>query len=221
MSEQQQITVDDCWNRIGVWAGREQRSCEELEAHSHCRNCPSYKAAGRMLLQRPVELMDPDELAIVVEKTTTDVSYVCFRVGQEWFSLITNKILSTINPLPVRKIPHVTASSVEGICYNDGDSLLVIDMASLIPGINVAEGEEEGKKSFERFLLMSSPMGKLALRVNEVWGTQCCALSEFKAVSVADSDKSPVLIRYRLPWQGGEISDIETEVLYQMLKQQL
>jgi len=68
---------------------------------------------------------------------------------------------------------------------------------------------------------MSSPMGKLALRVNEVWGTQCCALSEFKAVSVADSDKAPVLIRYRLPWQGGEISDIETEVLYQMLKQQL
>jgi len=221
MSEQQQITVDDCWNRIGVWAGREQRSCEELAAHSHCRNCPTYKAAGRMLLQRPVELMDPGELTVSVTKKTTDVSYVCFRVGQEWFSLITSKILSTINPLPVRKIPHVTASSVEGICYNDGDSLLVIDMVSLMPGINADEGEAEGKKSFERFLLMSSPMGTLALRVSEVWGTQRCAMSEFKVLSIADTDKTSMLIKYRLPWQGGEISDIETEILYQMLKQQL
>jgi len=212
--------VDDCWNKIGVWAKRDERTCDALKEHSHCFNCPVYKEAGRNLLQRPAELLEPDELPNVVEKKHTDVSYVCFRVGQEWFALDTHKILSTISPIPVRKIPHLNTQCVEGICYHDGDSLLAIDMATLMPGISATVGDDKKKKSFQRFLLMTSPFGKLALRVNEVWGTQRCAKSEFKIVSVAESDKSESLVKYRLPWEGGEISDIEVDVLYQMLRKQ-
>ena len=35
-------TVDDCWNRIGVSG---DRSCPELQAHLHCRNCSVSSSA--------------------------------------------------------------------------------------------------------------------------------------------------------------------------------
>ena len=39
----------DCWNSIGI-AG--DRSCRELEAHIHCRNCPVFASAAEEFLHR-------------------------------------------------------------------------------------------------------------------------------------------------------------------------
>lgn len=215
------LVIDDCWNRIGVWAHRDARSCERLTEYGHCRNCPVYKDAGRVLLQRPAQLFDVEDLAEPTLQNRTDVSYVCFRVGQEWFSLATKYVNTTINPLPVRKIPHLGSACIEGICYNNGDSLLVINLAALIPGLVAETSEEEGKKSFRRFLLMDSPIGSLALNVDEVWGTQRCAEADFKQVSVGDSEKTASLVQLRLPWQDGEISDIDAKTFHHLLRQQL
>ena len=218
---EQPLIVDDCWNRIGVWANREVRSCEKLTTHIHCRNCSVYKDAGQALLQRPVELLDPDEVVVDEFKPVTDRSYLCFRVGQEWFAINTALVLRSINPISVRKIPHLTTTLIEGICYSDGDSLLAVDMLSLMPTVSAVENGNKKKKSFERFILMNSPIGTLALRVSEVWGTQRCVEADLKLILAGNTEKAESLIKYRLPWQGDEVSVIETDTLYQMLQQQL
>ena len=40
----------DCWHRIGVSG---DRSCPELNAFIHCRNCPVFAAAARTFFDRP------------------------------------------------------------------------------------------------------------------------------------------------------------------------
>ena len=47
----QDIQELPCWKTIGVEA---DRSCEQLQQHVHCRNCPTYRLAGRQLLNRPM-----------------------------------------------------------------------------------------------------------------------------------------------------------------------
>ncbi|QKQ26287.1 hypothetical protein [Candidatus Reidiella endopervernicosa] len=55
ISEQESdlTTIDDCWNRIGVWS-REESRCPELERYVHCRNCPTFARAGRHVLENRV-----------------------------------------------------------------------------------------------------------------------------------------------------------------------
>src|SRR5215472_14146833 len=45
-----QFAGTDCWNRIGISG---DRSCPELEAHIHCRNCPVFASAARAFFDRP------------------------------------------------------------------------------------------------------------------------------------------------------------------------
>lgn len=215
------LIIDDCWNRIGVWASQGSRNCEKLVTNIHCRNCTVYKEAGQQLLQRPVELLDPDELEIDQVKPITDRSYLCFRVGTEWFSINTKLVLSTITPVSVRKIPHMKNDLIEGICYCNGDSLLAINMFSLMHTVSEAENQGKKKKSFERFILMDSPLGTLALRAHEIWGTHRCAKADLKMIMVGETEKDTSLVKYRLPWQGEEISVIETDKLIHILQQQL
>ena len=51
MSEQElrSFSLDDCWNRIGVWS-RAGATCPKLDDVTHCRNCSVYSDAGRRIL---------------------------------------------------------------------------------------------------------------------------------------------------------------------------
>lgn len=81
--------VDPCWNRIGVWG---DRSCPELEAVTHCHNCPVFAAAGRSFLDAPSPPDYLDEwtrrLALPDGADAADVhSLLVFRLGSEWLAL--------------------------------------------------------------------------------------------------------------------------------------
>ena len=214
------IRIDDCWNRIGLWAGP-QRSCERLAEFVHCRNCPVYKSAGRELLERPVELVDAADLQVAEPRNLADTSYTCFRIHQEWFALPTDGVISVVDPLEVRKVPHLNRDVIEGICYYNGESLLAIDLAALISGLAQSKVSGSNKKSFARFMLLESPLGRLALRVSEVWGTQRCASGELKPLVTQQNDQASSLVRFRLDWQQQALSVIDDDALFRELERQL
>ncbi|HEY9052840.1 MAG TPA: chemotaxis protein CheW, partial [Gammaproteobacteria bacterium] len=40
----QEFSINDCWNKIGVW-GNEKPRCPQLDELIHCNNCPVYAEA--------------------------------------------------------------------------------------------------------------------------------------------------------------------------------
>src|SRR3989304_6207231 len=89
----QEVTLDDCWNRIGVW-GNEKPRCPKLEQVVHCANCTIYSNAGRLLLDRGADLEYLEnwsaQLKKVVSRTEHNtMSVLVFRIANEWLALST------------------------------------------------------------------------------------------------------------------------------------
>src|SRR5690242_21691451 len=108
----------DCWNRIGV-AG--DRSCPELTAFIHCRNCPAFAAAARSFFDRPAPEgylaewsswltetdgqgsceggADDDEDDVIAQRE--GVSLLIFRLGDESLAFRTRAVAEVTTPRPV------------------------------------------------------------------------------------------------------------------------
>src|SRR5687768_8287155 len=95
--------IYDCWNRIGV---RGDRSCTELDIHSHCRNCPAYSAAATMLLDRELTVMTSPITEVTPANEGDMQSVVIFRVGSEWFALLTLLLDEIVGMRTIHALPH-------------------------------------------------------------------------------------------------------------------
>ncbi|MCE2726884.1 MAG: chemotaxis protein CheW [Planctomycetaceae bacterium] len=135
--------MPECWRRIGV-AG--DRSCPELEAFIHCRNCPVLAAAARTFFDRgaPAGYLD-DWRAILEEPTaapaTDTTSVLVFRIGGEWLALPT-AVLVEVTPLrTLHRLPHRSGGVLAGIVNIRGQLQL---SASLHDLIGIAEESSAG-----------------------------------------------------------------------------
>lgn len=95
-SDYQEIKIDDCWNKIGVWSDKTS-PCEKLKDVIHCRNCEVYSAAGRAVLDRNLPDQYETDWAKIYSKNKEDKasgteSVTIFRLGNEWLALPTNII---------------------------------------------------------------------------------------------------------------------------------
>lgn len=78
-----------CWKVIGIFG---DRRCELLGTHIHCRNCPSYRLAGRQLLERPMPEAYQAELTRRLAGKPEDrqdelLRLMVFRVAGLWLAL--------------------------------------------------------------------------------------------------------------------------------------
>lgn len=219
MEHLQNMLIDDCWNRIGVWSSK-NRTCEKLKIHTHCVNCDVFHQAGKQLLSRPAQLLDPKDILqtpVNKSKNINSKSYTFFRIGVEWFALPTANVITVINPTSVCKIPHMSNTIIEEIGYHQGSSMLVVNLDSYI--LTTRENTST-KKEYLRFLLVQSPLGKLAFRVNELWGTQRCSEQLLSGTSVPGNQKKQSIVSHRITYQNGQASLIDTDSLNQLIEQQ-
>ena len=174
------LTLDDCWNRIGVWA-KGGASCARLEAAVHCRNCDRYRAAGRELLRRDLaqgaRLEAGKRYADRVRPAARQgTSFTVFRLGEEWLALPTGVIDRVSVPGTVRRIPHRSNRILRGLMNLGGEGLLVIALDVLL-GIDAtapkrAESVEAGRaKPIPRLLVVQSDKGLWAFETDELAGT--------------------------------------------------
>lgn len=165
----------DCWNVIGV-AG--DRSCAELSAHTHCRNCPTYAAAAATRLDRPIA-DDAIEIATAyyaapreVEDAATASCFV-FRLGSEWLALPMALLDEVVSARPTHSLPHRRGAVKIGVLSVRGDILVHVSLAGLLgipdDGTTPAGANGHGR-SAPRVVVLADGRGRLAISVDEVMG---------------------------------------------------
>ena len=167
-----EVTVDDCWNQIGV---NGDQSCPELETHIHCRNCPVFGSAARAFfdrpapegyldawaefLARPAAAADPDEVGLLV-----------FRLGDEWLALGSRLVVEVTAVRPVHRVPHRSNDVLEGLVNLRGQLQLCISLQGLL-GVPRAP-DARGSASQPRLIVMRREGETWAFAADEVAGVR-------------------------------------------------
>jgi chemotaxis-related protein WspD len=161
-----------CWKRIGVHG---DRSCDQLERHVHCRNCPTFSELAQRTMQLPVEpsyrgfwaeqLRQPHE-----ERATGDATAMVFRIGVEWLALPTSMVLSVAALAPVHRLPHRNKPGLLGVVNVGGRLAPAIALAPLL-GVDETDAPAiSGRHVFARLLVVRVAGHNCALPVAELHG---------------------------------------------------
>lgn len=195
--------VNDCWNRIGVQGNR---SCQELVAHIHCRNCPTYSAAASALLERelPARYLDErtDDFAQQKHDTRHDThSATIFRIGMEWLALPTASLVEIAETRPVHTLPHRKGGFVLGLVSIRGELLICVSLGELLglepATVNRQEAHKDVKQAasqevYGRLLVIQGEGGRLVFPADEVHGVHRYHPSQLQQVpSTIDKLASP------------------------------
>ncbi|MFQ5469542.1 MAG: chemotaxis protein CheW [Gammaproteobacteria bacterium] len=134
---------ENCWSTIGVWGIKDEK-CPQLNKVVHCRNCDVYTNAGRGLLAREATAEYINEwtqqLASEPEKeTSTTLSVVVFRIGDEWLALPTTYIQEIVEMRPIHTVPHTDKKVIRGIVFVRGELRIAVSIGGLL-------GIQKGKK---------------------------------------------------------------------------
>jgi chemotaxis-related protein WspD len=165
--------IDDCWNRIGVHG---DASCPELETYVHCRNCPVYSTAAKVLLD--VEL-PPGYLAqwtsyIAQERLATapdTQSVVIFRVGIDWLALPTALFVEIADERAIHSIPQRRGGTVLGVANVRGRLIVCVSLERILGLGNDRERDSHATHAAaERLLVLAWAADRIVCPVSEVHG---------------------------------------------------
>ncbi|MEB3266108.1 MAG: chemotaxis protein CheW [Cyanobacteriota bacterium] len=175
---------NDCWNHIGVFG---DRTCEQLQASVHCRNCPVYAAAGRSLLEQPPpadylaewtgvlaeskrrsddSLLSADGSAVRNEQS---LSLMIVRLGSELFALPVGLLVEVSPPFPVHSVPHRTNAVFLGLVNIRGEIMLAASLASLL-GVGPETAAAAGPHASRRMAVASAGDGRWVFPIDEILG---------------------------------------------------
>jgi chemotaxis-related protein WspD len=176
-NDSQEIQIDDCWNRIGVWRDKDER-CPELDNVIHCRNCSVYSEAGRKLLDSEA----PDDyrsectkiLSQAKKKTLINVqSAFVFRAGGEWLALPANMIHEVVNMGLIHSIPNINNKVLRGVVNIHGKLELCVSIGSVL-GLEKLEKSAETEAldyiSPERLVVVMQKNHIITFPVSEALG---------------------------------------------------
>lgn len=210
-----QATVEDCWNRIGVFG---DKSCQRLERHIHCRNCEVYGAAAIALLDRYGSTLELDDSQYgqgeVVEETGEQRSLLIFRLGEQWLAIATRRLAEVMPVSPIHVLPHRKAHGLLGVTNVRGTLVACLALGELL-GLEQADGRRGNQRVIPRMLILESDSGPLVAPVDEVSGIQRIPLAR---IGAARQDDSRTISRFTagvLQWQGQSITLLDDERLLQ------
>jgi len=185
-----------CWARIGVDG---DRSCPELEALVHCRNCPAHSEGGRALLDRPSPGGYLEEWSARLGEDSEEAAsgaraLLVFRVRSEWFGLAAALAVEVLEPRPVRRVPHRSSAAFMGLVNAGGTLLPCCDPGALldVPAV-------EGTPDLRSRLLVVSLLGQgWVLTVDEIAGLRLVPESDVRpapsTVALASGSASSGLV---------------------------
>jgi len=134
--------LQQCWRRIGVSG---DRSCPELEAYIHCRNCPVIAEAARAFFDREAPegyveswerlLEEPEE-----EAEADGLSALIFRVGSEWLALPIGVLVEVTSMRTLHRIPHREGTVLEGLVNVRGQLQVCVSLHRLL-GLHAASSQ--------------------------------------------------------------------------------
>lgn len=223
-------TIDDCWNRIGVWS-REESRCPELERYVHCRNCPTFARAGRHVLESRVADDYMREWADIYaqNKQTRAIdnrSVVIFRIGDEWFALPTKKIREISELREIHTIPHTLSKGstcvLRGLVNVDGELKLCVSLGNLLA---LDKGTLTNNRviniSHQRMIVASYEGGDFVFPVSEVTGTYRFHEDEMRAAPATIGQAKGTYTEGMVEYNGKQIACLDDELLFYSLERGL
>lgn len=219
-----------CWSQIGVWG---DRSCSELNHHTHCRNCPVYSTSGRTLLEReaPSAYIAEWTQLLAVEKARSNahflqrqaaLSVVIFRLGGEWLALPANLFKEVNQVSSIHKLPHRSNSIFLGLVNIRGEIqmcislnvLLSIDSTSII-------SQNSSHIVYQRMVVIEKQANRWVFPVDEIYGVHRLLPEELRNVPTSVSKSTNTYTKGIIYWQDKNVSYLDDELLLYTLSRRI
>jgi chemotaxis-related protein WspD len=220
------ITIDDCWNRIGVWR-RGNEVCPELQRVIHCRNCEHYSAAGRQILQRELPAGYREEWTRVLAarkahgQANTE-SIVIFRLGDEWLGIPSHIVREITSAKPVRRLPHTRKNIVKGLVNMRGELQICVSLGGLLDVEKGAQERRFGSVGIsDRMILIAHENNQYVFPVTEVHGLHRHQLSELQPTPATIAKSKATYTKGVLNWGDHHVASLDAELLFHTLNKSL
>lgn len=220
------LSIDDCWNRIGVWR-RGAETCPLLEQVIHCRNCEHYSAAGQKILQREMPPGYREEWTRLLAEHKQRVqpnteSIVIFRLGDEWLSIPSRIVREITSSKPIRRLPHTRRNIIKGLVNMRGELQICISLGGLL---DLEKGELPRRFGSvgiaDRMILITDGNNQYVFPVTEVHGLHRHHPGELQAVPATLSKSKATYTRGVLNWNGEHVACLDADLLFHTLSRSM
>lgn len=219
------LTIDACWNRIGVFG---DKSCPELPRNIRCLNCETFHAAAATLLDRQAPAGYQAFWTKRAAKPRSGElsgtrSVVVFRIGLEWFALPTQSFLEVAEKRLIHSLPHRKDPLVQGLTVIRGELLICISLPSLL-GFDTAKdpapaGLEHG--SYERLLVLGRDGERVVFAADEVHVGVRYHPDNLKPLPATVSRSACTYTVGLLEWQQCQVGVLDEALVFYTLGRQL
>ncbi|ASU41462.1 chemotaxis protein CheW [Herbaspirillum sp. meg3] len=227
------VTVDDCWNRIGV---RGDNSCPQLKEYFRCLNCPTFAAAASALLDRPVSaagFLPKGEMPLQSGGGDGDMgntlrrgrgdataSMLVFRIGEEWLGLPTTAIVEVIEARTIHSLPHQANQSVLGLTNIRGALKICVSLARML-GIGGTSGNAIAAHAGQRLLVVAHEEQMLAFPVNEVSGVHAYTADAAQLPPSTVAQTGSAYTQAVIGWRDKKVGLLDCGLLFYALNRSL
>jgi chemotaxis-related protein WspD len=221
--------MPECWRVIGV-AG--DRSCPELQAFVHCRNCPVLAEAARSFFDRPAPEGYLDAWQAILEEPAeaadgADTSVLVFRVDHEWLSLPTGALVEVTPSRTLHTVPHRAGTALAGIVNVRGQLQLCVSLHAVLglPGGPQASAAHPGgpEDGAGRLIVLERTAGPTAERwvvgVDEVAGVHRVGRADLRPVPSTVSQAAARCSSALFEWQERTVALLDEVRLFEALRE--
>jgi chemotaxis-related protein WspD len=221
-------SITDCWNRTGV---RGNRTCPELAAHVHCRNCPVYTGAAVQLLDRDLAAADIEQAARLLARPRVAERYgtrstTVFRLGAEWLAVPTLLVQEVVEARTAHSLPHRSGHVLRGLVNVRGELLACVALDRML-GIDAAtpavRRDQRDQRALARARLVVLKRGpeRFAFPAAEVHGALRYHPDDLRPVPSTLALATAKYTHAVLPWDNGSIGILDEELLFHTLNRSM
>lgn len=220
--------IDDCWNRIGVVG---DRSCPELKTVILCRNCPTYAATGRSLLEdKPPPGYLDEWTHLRKSEFLTDIHSIApigtisvsiFRLGEEFLALPAQLLKEVTQNSVIHRLPHRSNNIFLGLVSIRGEIQMCISLSALL-GIEIADVNLEKVSGVsQRMVVVEKEGSRWVFPVNEIYGIHRIRPDELGQVPTTISKVPDTYTKGVITWQSQRVSFLDDELLFYSLNKKV
>ena len=222
------LQIDDCWNRIGIWSTGKER-CPELDHFVHCKNCSVFSKTGRRLLRtKPPENYRSECTKILSTeqniKATNVKSALVFRTGSEWLALPAHMIQEVVNMRPIHSIPNITSTTLRGLVNIHGSLRICVSIGRVLGLEKLKKTEAQLDPDYispERLVVVMQENHLVAFPVSEVKGIIRYTTEMIKHLPITVSGSKAVYTMGILNLEGKDIGLLKDKPLFKTLTKDL
>lgn len=222
-----QPPMPECWRIIGVGG---DRSCPELKAFIHCRNCPVLADAARTFFDRAAPEGYLESWRTILEEPsevteTADTSVLVFRVGSEWLALPSSVLIEVTPARMLHTVPHRTGTPLAGIVNIRGQLQLCVSIHTVLglPGgpRSIAPSEGQVAEGTPRLIVVERESGqggeRRVLGVDDVAGVHRVGRADLRPVPSTVSQAAARCSSALFEWQERTVALLDEVRLFEAL----